>query len=265
VRFEKFLDYQVISGKRLRTLEGVILERERAVRDRECTIRKIEAERDNLQFNAAHGIFDGIGTLPFSQAIEHAITSLEGWCTLRKAEMLADLIETHDCDAALEVGICCGRSLIPMALTMKHLGRGYVIGVDPWSNQEATKIAISVEHDRWWSDVDFVRIKRSFFAGLLTFGVLPFVKILELNSEQAFAALADQKFDLIHIDGGHSEEQAYRDVANWSTLLDSGGILVMDDIQWETVKKAHAWILEHYEALQEVSEGGNSYGAYRKR
>jgi predicted O-methyltransferase YrrM len=263
------LDYRVISRKSVKTLKEAILERERTVLDRERAIQKVEAERDNLRREIAsltrNGVFDQTETLTLAERINRAISSLDGWCTIRKAEMLSCLIQTNDCKTALEVGIYAGRSLIPMALTMKHLGRGYVIGVDPWSNCEATKVATNAENDKWWNELDLVLIKSSFHISLVKFGVLPFVKTLELNSEQAFAALADQKFGLIHVDGGHSEEQAYRDVTNWSTLLERGGILVMDDIEWETVKKARSWVLDHYELIQEVSENGNAYGAYRKR
>jgi predicted O-methyltransferase YrrM len=285
-----FFNYSLGSTKRVRAVESTIVEREQAIRDRECAVHKIEAERDELRrrldllkqqsmaFEAErnelrrrvdlveqHGIIGETGNVPLEKCIARAISELEGWCTIRKARMLCDLIQSNDCRSALEVGIFGGRSLIPMALTMRHLGRGYVVGIDPWSNQEATKIATSTENDKWWRDIDLSKIKRSYLVGLLRFDVLPFVKTLELNSEQALAALAGQKFDLIHVDGSHAEEQAYRDVISWSKLLERGNILVMDDINWETVRKARSWIINHFDVIDEVSEEDSAYGAYRKR
>lgn len=228
----------------------------------EDLVRAAEAERDELleRINSAGPI-----DLPLNEAISHAISTLEGWCTLRKARMLCDVIKSNDCRTVMEVGIYGGRSLIPMALTMKHLGRGTVIGIDPWSNGEAAKAASDAKDTKWWTSVDLDHIKRCYFAALFKFDVISFVKTLEITSAQAMAALAGHRFDLVHVDGGHSEQQAYGDVNAWSTFLSETGILVLDDINWETVGKARSWVLERFGVIDEVREEGGSFGIYRKR
>ena len=192
--------------------------------------------------------------------------TLEGWCSPSKAELLSNLIVENDCKNVVEIGIFGGRSLIPMALTMKYLGRGQVWGVEPWSNSVAVETETNAVNDAWWASVDFSKIKRGYFETLFREDLLLIARTLEVSSDVAYEALKLSKYDLIHIDGSHSEVQAYNDAVRWAALLGPNGILVFDDIAWPSVAKARRWILDNFEVLNEVYENDSvSYGAYRKR
>ncbi len=189
---------------------------------------------------------------------------LEGWCSLDKAYRISEIIIEKKCKDILEIGIFGGRSLIPMALSIRYLGEGQVIGVDPWSNSEAVAIQTNEINDQWWSKIDFNLIKRKYFESLIHFDLFKYVKTLEINSNQALYVLKNHCFDLIHIDGAHSEEIAYNDVTMWFNNLKPKGIFIIDDICWPSVEKAHNWVLKKCSVLYETKEDGNSYGIYMK-
>ena len=56
----------------------------------------------------------------------------DGWCKLEKANALAAAIVSIQPNLIVEVGVWAGRSLIPMALSLKYLGKGKILGIDPW-------------------------------------------------------------------------------------------------------------------------------------
>lgn len=53
-----------------------------------------------------------------------------------------------------------------------------------------------------------------------------------------FLPTFEERFDLIHIDGDHSEEGAYQDIIMCKDLLKEGGVIIMDDTNLKDIKKA---------------------------
>jgi len=101
---------------------------------------------------------------------------------------------------------------------------------------------------------------------LLACNLTGIVKIAELPSNDARIAFAagGTRFDLLHIDGSHAEPQALADVMNWLPLVAPGGIIILDDIGWETVAKARDFLRAQCTIVEEVEENAQcSYGAYR--
>jgi predicted O-methyltransferase YrrM len=199
-----------------------------------------------------------------------ALPAIQGWCTERKAVWLADLIAENGCGRVLEIGIFGGRSLIPMAMAVKdRVPEGSVFGVEAWSNAVAVETATSAESDTWWREVDLKAIKAGFLRNLLENDLTGIVKVLEMSSDQAFKQLTAtgiEHFDLIHVDGSHSQAQALQDVEMWAGLLQPGGILVLDDIGWPSVQGARDHLRRTMSVIEEVLEAdGLAYGAYRHR
>ncbi len=60
----------------------------------------------------------------------------------------------------------------------------------------------------------------------------------------------NRKFDLIFVDGDHSEEGAYQDIVNWSVKLRKGGYLLIHDCAVPTNKHPH---YTHYDVMNAVS------------
>jgi predicted O-methyltransferase YrrM len=55
------------------------------------------------------------------------------------------------------------------------------------------------------------------------------INTINLESEQAFRAIGNQKFGLIFIDGNHEEKAVKKDVVLWSDSLIKGGYLIFHD------------------------------------
>jgi predicted O-methyltransferase YrrM len=197
-----------------------------------------------------------------------ALPAMEGWCTERKALWLADLIAENACHTVLEIGIYGGKSLIPMALAVRQYAPdGTVYGIEAWSGEVAVETPTTDANDAWWRNLDFKFIKTSFLRNMVDNDLADIIKVFEMSSDAAYrclTAIGLKKFDLIHVDGSHSEIQALRDVKTWSALLRPGGILVMDDIGWATVQPAREYAKSHFSVIEEVFEtAGVAYGAYR--
>lgn len=182
---------------------------------------------------------------PLPQPIADYIStmgSLDGWCSPQKATALANAILKDRPSVVVEIGVFAGRSLIAMALAVKQNGSGIVFGIDPWL------VDASVEHqtDRvnvdWWGKLDHDLIYRRCMQACTTQGVLDHTVLIRGKSQQVAGLLRrsilDRVIDMLHIDGNHSEETSSFDVVNYVPLVRPGGVVVFDDTNWETTKKA---------------------------
>jgi predicted O-methyltransferase YrrM len=212
--------------------------------------------------------FDAAERAALSARIVAALPAIEGWCTQGKAVWLSDLIGESACRTVLEVGIFGGKSLIPMALAVQHCAPGgKVYGVEDWSGDAAAETAMSAASDVWWREVELKAVKAGFLRSLLDNELSDIVNVLEMSADEAFrclTALGLDQFDLIHLDGSHSDVRALRDVRMWTGLLRPGGILVLDDIGWPSVQPALDHLRSSCSIIEEVFESeGAAYGAYR--
>jgi predicted O-methyltransferase YrrM len=276
-------------GDRLRDAEARVVERERANAEREATVLEREATIARLEESVVRLRSGTVGDAsPFAdlgqwltpgKPIDKSVLvplmtalmpKLEGWCTVRKACLLAGLVIDLDARVVGEIGVYGGRSLIPMALAMRGKPRAAAYGIEPWSNSVAVQTPTHEANDEWWSKLDFHAIKKGFVSAMLELDCLGTVKIVEMTSDQAYGAFSDvssRPFDLLHIDGSHSTEQALADVRRWTPLVRSGGVVVLDDILWDSVRPARDFLAERATIIEEVAEIPGSidpsYGAYR--
>lgn len=235
------------------------------VRLREDRIRALESL---LTQPAAHAAPPEWAALPLDDKVSRCLETIDGWCSPNKAAWLARLIASRQVANVLEVGIFGGKSLIPMALAVQSVGKGTVIGVEPWSADVAISEPTNETNDAWWANVNFALIKERFFANCARYGVLATVKVMEMDSESAFRFLKPRgrQFDLVHIDGAHSPERALRDAKSWAGLVKKGGLIVFDDIGWPSVAPAREFLTQNLTVIDEVFESGDgSYGAYEVR
>ncbi|WP_297371720.1 class I SAM-dependent methyltransferase [Acidocella sp.] len=200
---------------------------------------------------------------------ERVVERLEGWCTPRKAAWLARLVAETGARKIGEIGVYGGRSLVPMALAARGVEGAELWAVEPWSNAAATACETSAENDSWWQNVDMAKIKAGFLEAVRGCGLSAMVRVVELTADQARAAFMldqSQGFDVLHIDGAHAEARALADVRGWLPLVRPGGVIVLDDIGWESVFKARDFLRARCEVIEEVREEGEAlvtYGAYR--
>ncbi len=187
-----------------------------------------------------------------------------GWCTPAKALGMATLIFQVRPKCVVEIGIFGGRSLLPQAVALKHVGSGLLWGVEPWSNAIAIETPTAPENDEWWAKVDLQGAKKACLTAILENDVCGIVKILECRSGEALDILGGG-IDIIHVDGNHSGEQALADVTRAFRAVADGGYIWLDDIAWPSVAPALAFLEAGCETIGKYSEGpGGSYGLFRK-
>ncbi|MDQ1184631.1 class I SAM-dependent methyltransferase [Agrobacterium larrymoorei] len=191
---------------------------------------------------------------------------LEGWCSPEKARAMAGYIRSLDAEICVEIGVYGGRSLFPCAAALKHNGHGKIYGVESWSNDVAVENKTYDWNDEWWRKVDFQKIKRDVYTFTARHGLTSQVCIIEAPSTKVSHLF--NTIDFLHIDGSHSMVNAATDVLLYGTKVRSGGVIVMDDIEWDTTMPAVMMLkdfCDELEVLENPSNGKPSAAFFRKR
>ncbi len=136
----------------------------------------------------------------------------------------------------MEVGVFGGRSLIPVALALRDCDGGFVTGLDPYTTAANIDGWGPGDVRAWVESVPFDAIRQRCEDLIDRLGLRRWCGIL--RTEAAMAAHQFGPVDLVHVDGNHAEESAVRDVRTWIPKLTTGGLLVLDDIDWESVRAA---------------------------
>lgn len=193
----------------------------------------------------------------------HIMPNMHGWCSPEKAEELARRIIEIKAFTCLEIGAYAGRSLIAMALALKHLGGGCAIGIDPWESDASIKgFEGDAANREWWSKCDHDMIFRLCRAHIKLYGA-DNVILLPHTSQEA-RKMIHPPLDLLHIDGNHSEEQSVFDVENYVPLVRSGGTVVFDDTNWSTTARAQQLLANLCAFEKFVESPGQQCAFYRK-
>lgn len=194
------------------------------------------------------------------------IPGLPGWCWPAKSRRLADLVADRHARTVVEIGVFGGRSLLALGVGARRVA-ATVTGVDPYVQSASLEGANAPENDEWWKDrsaggsVDYEAVfKAAREAAALVSGV----RVVRAKSLDLVATYGAGTVDVIHIDGNHSEETSCADVHAWLPKMSLGGIIVMDDIRWETTAKAQRMLVEAGCSLLEESVGPEgSYAIYQ--
>ena len=155
----------------------------------------------------------------------------DGWCSVEKANALVSTIMAIRPSLVVEVGIWSGKSLIPMALTLKKLNKGKLVGIDPWDNGASASGLKEGEDKDWWGKVDHNRVFNVCQKWIASTQVEPYVEIHRCRSDE-FKIEKLGLIDFFHCDGNHGEEASVYDVTHYGSRVRRGGFLFMDDIGW---------------------------------
>lgn len=162
------------------------------------------------------------------QQIADVQPKLPGWCTPEKAATLASLVIAQRPNVTLEIGIYGGSSFIPLALAHKAIGRGMVVGIEPWDKTAAVMAQTTNEDRAWWDAQDLEQIYANFMATLRGLSLENVSRIIRKKSNDADIPPA---VGLAHIDGAHND-QAVTDVMRVAQHVEIGGYMVLDDLAW---------------------------------
>ena len=164
----------------------------------------------------------------FSQ-ISELTPNLHGWATVEKAITLASAVIALRPEIVLEVGIWGGRSILPMGLACKELGRGKVIGVDPWSAVASIQGQVPANAQWWGSQAQHDQVYFDFMEKRGTLGLNDVIAVERMTSDYFEPP---KTINLVHIDGNHGP-QAIKDAQKFGPLIPVGGLMILDDLQWE--------------------------------
>lgn len=152
-----------------------------------------------------------------------------GWCTLNKAgciiDCLEDIFETKASPVCVEVGVYGGKSVLPALLQLKRFGSGVFHGIDPWSNEEATK-GYEEAHYEFWKNINLEYIYDIFKFVVEDNNCKDYIKVHRMPSDDAPVI---EDIDFLYIDGQHTE-QALRDAEKYASQVNVGGYCIADDI-----------------------------------
>lgn len=169
-------------------------------------------------------------------AIDSILPSLPGWCTPHKGRTMAGFILAEKPVTCVELGVFGGRSLVAMALALKSNGVGKAYGVDPYIAAASLEGKNDPANDEWWSHLDYEGIYQAAVGGIRRAEVEGFAEIIRARSQDVADKWA--QIDLLHQDSNHSEEVSCAEVEIFAPKLKSGGLWIMDDVDWETTRKA---------------------------
>jgi hypothetical protein len=182
-----------------------------------------------------------------------------GGSSLVKVFLLAELIVAEGLETLVEIGVYRGRLFLPLAGLLAELGRGTMVGIDPYSPAAAVQsdvVRAGIDLVAWPETVDWEGVHDEVRAGIERWETGAHTELIRARSEDVAADFAARPIDLIHIDGNHDRAAVTRDVELFLPHVRPGGILVMDDILWPSVRPVYERLCEEHELLFSLVESG---------
>lgn len=169
--------------------------------------------------------------------MNHYFQDIQGWFFHAKLfrDLIADLPDDAEC---VEVGSWKGKSAAFIGVEMIRQNRGmHLTCIDHFegSNEDAHKKDEAVKQGRLFEE---------FQKNIAPLGLT--VQGIKSDSLHAASLHPECSLDLIYIDAGHETEAVKADIAAWMPALKPGGIMVLDDYCWQTVKAAVDEVLEGF-------------------
>lgn len=180
----------------------------------------------------------------------------EGWWETDRLLEMAQMILDYKPEVCVEVGTFGGRGFITQGLALKELGKGQVFGIDPWYVNAALEGENPANQNWWKNNVDLNLIHQYCMNAVWKFGLEGICIPIRARSEHVFQLF--HNIDTLTIDGNHSELSSTRDVMNYLPLVYTGGLVIMDDCDWPSTKKAQSLVEA---CCKEIKNGEN--GHYR--
>lgn len=200
-------------------------------------------------------------TLPddLRQQIETETPIMDGWTSLGRCFEMAQLVLEHLPKVVVEIGTFGGKATLPIALALRHAGCGKIYTIDPHH------VAPCVEGDNeannnWWKGLNMDEIHSKVIQWIWRLGLEQIVIPIRARSQDVPELFPSACFALI--DGNHSEEASCRDVNNYVPRVKSGGLIFLDDTDWDSTQKCQKIILETCEMIKEGENG--HYKIFRK-
>lgn len=172
--------------------------------------------------------------------IKQLLPGLHGWCDRPKATTLVNMILATKPEVVVEFGIWGGRSFFPMALALKQLGHGKIIGVDPWKVEASVEGQTTDPDRKHWQETNHEVVYQHFMHTLTRLGLEPYCEIHRCKSEEIELP---GNVGLFHLDQNHGE-QAFNEMVRCAPKIAPYGFVVLDDLSWSGghVQRTADWL-----------------------
>ncbi|HEV3340647.1 MAG TPA: class I SAM-dependent methyltransferase [Pirellulales bacterium] len=182
-----------------------------------------------------------------------------GGCADRKALLMADLICRFNLTTTVDIGVYRGRSFFPQAIAHRYCTGGVVYGVDPYDRgaaQQSDNAVLRQQLDAFISVTDFDAIYDSVADRINQWSLSRNASLVRRTSAEAADDFRDRhvRCDLVHIDGNHDTQSVLADLDAYVPLLSDDGFLVMDDVNWDSVRPAYLKAAEQLVVVYEQAE-----------
>lgn len=187
------------------------------------------------------------------QKTEQIITKIPadfgGGSPLSKSFLMAYIALEYNLKNFVEIGIYRGRSFFPMAYVSKLLG-GKAYGIDPYDYEIAKEYdqneTLVKDINEFLESLDFLKIYESVMNLRQVLDLVDNCEILKEKSSCAIEYFREYNIsiDILHIDGNHDTKYVMEDVNLYFPLVRDGGFIVLDDIDWDSVRPAYDLLRE---------------------
>lgn len=190
-----------------------------------------------------------------------------GGCSYQKALVLGFYIKEFDFKTSVDIGVYRGRSLYPQAIAHRDYSNGIAYAVDPYDNVSAVqndRPDIQERLDSFAANTDFDKIFDQVVLLATNHGLEKSIKFIRKTSHDAsmFFAESNIQFGLIHIDGNHDTLYVMQDVIDYLPLLQSDGIIILDDISWNSVKPAFKYLEDKMLLIGTCIDNQNDFAVF---
>lgn len=173
---------------------------------------------------------------------ESISASLQGWCTVEKANKLIDIVGESKPWRIVELGVFCGKSLLALALAAKYTNpQCEIIGIDAWEASASLEGTNDKANDDWWKEIDYNWAK-TYTENLMRKENVR-VSLWKNKSSEVASKFPDNSIDILHQDSNHSEEISCTEVELYWMKVRKGGYWIFDDTNWATTQKAQDLLL----------------------
>jgi len=192
-----------------------------------------------------------------------------GGCSVQKGLTMAAFIMEYNLEKTADIGVYRGRSLFPQAIAHKKYTNGIVYGIDPYSKEAAIQNDHPEINDLlsdFLNNTDFNKIYTDVIRMVNKKGYEKNCLLVREKSEDAINFFKQNKMQLglIHIDGNHDTIYVMKDINNYFPLVKQDGIIVLDDISWNSVKPAYEYLLSNASFVGQYVDNQNDFGLFMK-
>lgn len=194
------------------------------------------------------------------------MAGMAGWCSPQKAKRIYEIIKERNLKFGVEIGVFAGKSLCAAGIAFSELG-GEIIGIDAYKYEPAADDENQTNRD-WWANLDYDAFHREALRHINALDINKSTFIWKNTSRDAYRTFKESTYseiDFLHIDGNHSQWASSFDVVTWVPEVRSGGIICMDDVNWDSTAIAQTLLSKKADFLCFGSEEEKNYAFYVKK